>query len=373
MEYEFKSSGNDESLESDGDSITIDNNDYDDYSDENNVDGSKKQGGGGNKQKNKKGKKRDASKKEQKNKNLRADEENEFPEEEDDGPVKRELQEKLNKVFLNYSKFNIQEENFILSHQYFMKMMRDCGLLREKYEKPKENTLTAEQIDITLKKVCPKSASLNTQQFIDFFVTLAQRLYPNDFNKAPRGTVTQIVSHFLNPIVEYINEDQEGKFRYNKVEQSILQTAGEGTDEKTDKIMKSIYPGLLNAYKLYFPQEYNYKGIPKEKIIKESLKSLTNFNIDFDLCTPFLTREKLAIYYNCIYLLKKKIWFSKTKKRKTMKAVMKKKRKKRRKKMTPKKKEKFLLLINLLFIYYVLLTMLSPMINSRNNGKKFQD
>ena len=29
-----------------------------------------------------------------------------------------------------------------------MKIMRDCGLLREKYEKPKGNTLTAEQIDI---------------------------------------------------------------------------------------------------------------------------------------------------------------------------------------------------------------------------------
>ena len=26
--------------------------------------------------------------------------------------------------------------------------------------------------------------------------------------------------------------------------------------------MKSIFPGLLNAYRLYFPQEYNYKGIP---------------------------------------------------------------------------------------------------------------
>ena len=70
----------------------------------------------------------------------------------------------------------------------------------------KDNTLTAEQIDITLKKVCPKSASLTTQQFIDFFVTLAQRLYPNDFNKAPRSTVQQIVDHFLDPIVEYINE-----------------------------------------------------------------------------------------------------------------------------------------------------------------------
>ena len=66
-----------------------------------------------------------------------------------------------------------------------------------------------------------------------------------------------------------------------------------------------MYPGLLNAYKLYFPQEYNYKGISIEKIIKESLKSLIEFNIDFDL-SKFLTREKLAIYYNCIYLLKQK-------------------------------------------------------------------
>ena len=319
MEYDFNAnmSGNDQSIESEGDSITIDNNDYEDYSDEINPEEINNQGNqkskkcqnqkgkkkNGQKQKNKKSQQVEKSQKNNKGMSLGNNDEDY---QDEDEPLKAELQEKLHKVFLNYSKFNIQEENFILSHQYFMKMMRDCGLLREKYEKPKDNTLTAEQIDITLKKVCPKSASLTTQQFIDFFVTLAQRLYPNDFNKAPRNTVQQIVDHFLDPIVEYINEDQEGKFRYNKVEQSIQATAAEGIDEKTEKIMKSMYPGLLNAYKLYFPQEYNYKGIPKEKIIKESLKSLTNFNIDFDLCTPFLTREKLAIYYNCIYLLKQK-------------------------------------------------------------------
>ena len=320
MEYDFNAnmSGNDQSIESEGDNITIDNNDYEDYTDEINQEENNNQGNqikskkgqnqkgkkkNGHKQNNKKSQQGEKSQKN--NKGMQLDNNDDEYHDEDE-PLKAELQEKLHKVFLNYSKFNIQEENFILSHQYFMKMMRDCGLLREKYEKPKDNTLTAEQIDITLKKVCPKSASLNTQQFIDFFVTLAQRLYPNEFNKAPRNTVQQIVDHFLDPIVEYINEDQEGKFRYNKVEQSIQTTAGEGIDEKTDKIMKSMYPGLLNAYKLYFPQEYNYKGIPKEKIIKESLKSLTNFNIDFDLCTPFLTREKLAIYYNCIYFLKQK-------------------------------------------------------------------
>ena len=324
MDYDSNAneSGNDQSLESEGDSITIDNNDYEDYSDEYNPEENQNQGGSQNKSKknqNQKSKKKNAPKNKksqqvEKKKTKPIQDEDEYHDE--DEPLKAELQEKLYKVFLNYSKFNIQEENFILSHQYFMKMMRDCGLLREKYEKPKENTLTAEQIDITLKKVCPKSASLNLQQFIDFFVTLAQRLYPNDFNKAPRNTVTQIVGHFLDPIVEYINLDQEGKFRYNKVEQSILSTVDEGVDEKTEKIMKSIYPGLLNAYKLYFPQEYNYKGIPKEKIIKESLKSLTNFNIDFDLCTPFLTREKLAVYYNCIYLLKEKNLVFKDKKKK---------------------------------------------------------
>ena len=321
MDYESNGNESDnQSMESEGDSITIDNNDYEDYSDEPNPEDDNQDAQNKSKKQNQKSKKN--SKKPQKSQQIEKQKKNKpLPNEDDyqdeDEPLKAELQEKLYKVFLNYSKFNIQEENFILSHQYFMKMMRDCGLLREKYEKAKENTLTAEQIDITLKKVCPKSASLNTQQFIDFFVTLAQRLYPNDFNRAPRNIVSQVVSLFLDPIVEYINLDQEGKFRYNKVEQSINSTAEEGVDEKTEKIMKSIYPGLLNAYKLYFPQEYNYKGIPKEKIIKESLKSLTNFNIDFDLCTPFLTREKLAIYYNCIYLLKQKNLVFKDKKKKS--------------------------------------------------------
>ena len=314
MEYDFNANnGINEQSQSDGDSITIDNNDYDDYSDEIQHDEDNKeekkedaQSPKGQKQetKNPKNKISQQMQKNKKSKDMRT-ENNDNITQEDEEPLKEELQEKLHKVFLNYAKFNVQEENFILSHQYFMKLMKDCGLLREKYEKPRENTLTAEQIDITLKKVCPNNASLNTQQFIDFFVTLSKRLNPLEFNKAPRNTVQQTVEHFLDPIVEQINEDQEGKFRYNKIEQSVLATSAEGVDEKTEKIMKRIYPGLLNAYKLYFPQEYNYKGISIDKIIKESLKSLMEFNIDFDL-SKFLTREKLAIYYNCINLLKQK-------------------------------------------------------------------
>ena len=315
MEYDFNQDYylNDNSQESDGDSITIDNNDYEDYSEEfpneENQNENKQQTNEkeNTKEKQRKSQKNKIDQQGRKNKKSRdmQTENNLNDSQEEEEPLKAELQEKLHKVFLNYAKFNAQEENFILSHQYFMKMMKDCGLLREKYEKPKENTLTAEKIDITLKKVCPNNASLNTQQFIDFFVTLSKRLNPLEFNKAPRNTVQQTVERFLDPIVEIINEDQEGKFRYNKVEQSVLATRAEGVDEKTEKIMKRIYPGLLNAYKLYFPQEYNYKGISIEKLIKQSLKSLIEFNIDFDL-SKFLTREKLAIYYNCIYLLKEK-------------------------------------------------------------------
>ena len=314
MEYDFNANyGLNEQSQSEGDSITIDNNDYDDYSDEIQHDEDNKeekkeddQSPKGQKQetKNPQNKISQQMQKNKKSKDMRT-ENNDNITQEDEEPLKEELQEKLHKVFLNYAKFNVQEENFILSHQYFMKLMKDCGLLRQKYEKPRENTLTAEQIDITLKKVCPNNASLNTQQFIDFFVTLSKRLNPLEFNKTPRNTVQQTVEHFLDPIVEQINEDQEGKFRYNKIEQSVLATSAEGVDEKTEKIMKRIYPGLLNAYKLYFPQEYNYKGISIDKIIKESLKSLMEFNIDFDL-SKFLTREKLAIYYNCINLLKQK-------------------------------------------------------------------
>ena len=50
-----------------------------------------------------------------------------------------------------------------------MKMIKDYDLLKEKYEKHKENLITTEKIDIILKKVYPNNATLNTHQFIDFF------------------------------------------------------------------------------------------------------------------------------------------------------------------------------------------------------------
>ena len=47
MDYDSNAneSGNDQSLESEGDSITIDNNDYEDYSDEYNPEENQNQGG----------------------------------------------------------------------------------------------------------------------------------------------------------------------------------------------------------------------------------------------------------------------------------------------------------------------------------------
>ena len=134
MEYDFNQNyyNNEESLESEGDSITIDNNDYEDYSEEfqneENQNGTKQQSP---EKENEKGKNR----KSQKNRKIKKSgdlqtENNENDSQEDEEPLKAELQEKLHKVFLNYAKFNAQEENFILSHQYFMKMMKDCGLLR---------------------------------------------------------------------------------------------------------------------------------------------------------------------------------------------------------------------------------------------------
>ena len=144
MEYDFNAnmSGNDQSIESEGDSITIDNNDYEDYTDEINQEENNNQGNqikskkgqnqkgkkkNGHKQNNKKSQQGEKSQKN--NKGMQLDNNDDEYHDEDE-PLKAELQEKLHKVFLNYSKFNIQEENFILSHQYFMKMMRDCGLLR---------------------------------------------------------------------------------------------------------------------------------------------------------------------------------------------------------------------------------------------------
>ena len=173
MEYDFNQDYylNDNSQESDGDSITIDNNDYEDYSEEfqneenqneNKQQLNEKENAKEKQRKSQKNKIDQQSRKNKKSRDMQT-ENNLNDSQEEEEPLKAELQEKLHKVFLNYAKFNAQEENFILSHQYFMKMMKDCGLLREKYEKPKENTLTAEKIDITLKKVCPNNASLNTQ------------------------------------------------------------------------------------------------------------------------------------------------------------------------------------------------------------------
>ena len=131
MENDFNANNglNDQSHESDGDSITIDNNDYEEYSDEfqieeNAVEDKKEENDPIKEKKpNPKSQKNKPSQQIQKNKKSRdmRTENNENMSQEEDEPLKAELQEKLNKVFLNYSKFNVQEENFILSHQYFMK------------------------------------------------------------------------------------------------------------------------------------------------------------------------------------------------------------------------------------------------------------
>ena len=202
-------------------------------------------------------------------------------------------------IFLNYSKFSKQEFQFLLHYQSLIKILKAARIMDEFNN---SNTiLKSQDFDLLYKKVNHNSKTLNVNQFNNFLVLMANKLFKKDFETDPKFCISSFIMEFLNPLNELIQQEVlDNPDSEVFIHQSTLNKFSEiQFDNQIIFIINSVLPGLKALYMNFFEMEISkIKNI--EKIYKDSLSQVINFCQFYEIMPFIISLDKLAIYYNLI-------------------------------------------------------------------------
>ena len=113
---------------------------------------------------------------------------------------RKEIKEKIEKIFLNLAKFSEVDNQYYISQLTVNKILKESSLVPE-------NPILIGEIDILFKKINPNKNRLNCDQFLNFLVKLAQKMFPTDFKKDNIKTVNAFLGDFFDNYNSMIEKD----------------------------------------------------------------------------------------------------------------------------------------------------------------------
>lgn len=202
-------------------------------------------------------------------------------------------------IFLNYSKFSKEEYQFLLHYQSLVKILKAANIMDDKNNK--KTLLKMQEYDLLYKKVNQNSKNINVNQFNNFLVLLANKLFKKEFEIDPKICIFNFIMEFFNPLNDLIQQEvSENPESEAFIHQSTLNKFSEiRFDNQIIFIINSVLPGLKTLYINFFEME-NSKLLDVEKIYRDSLSSIIKFCQVYEIMPYIISLDKLAIYFNLI-------------------------------------------------------------------------
>jgi hypothetical protein len=219
----------------------------------------------------------------------------------------------LLKIFMNISNFNKDENCYYLSYRALSNFLKNINLVNEK-----ELKLT--DVDIMLQKINPNGNRLNSENFLDLILHIAEFLDKNFFEN-PKISVTNLVKKYFENFAKNLENfennknDKNDKFlstisssnhpknenniilnNYQNLENFILNFS---LNEEIKEILNSVYFALKEIYLTYFHYENN-NYTDRERIIQGSYENLIELGKDFGFIPYIFSMKQISIYWNLI-------------------------------------------------------------------------
>ena len=83
---------------------------------------------------------------------------------------KEEIINNMNIIFLNYATYSIKKNLYLISVENIIKLIKDIGFLFD--------LIKLYQIDLLIKKVCPKLKYIIFEDFMSILIKIAQKAFP---------------------------------------------------------------------------------------------------------------------------------------------------------------------------------------------------
>ena len=195
----------------------------------------------------------------------------------------------MNIIFKNYATYSSKKNIYLISIENIIKILREIKILPE--------LIKLYQIDIIIKKICPKIKYIVLDDFVNIFIKIAQKIFPKEF----RTNKDLLLNHFFHNIFTFYNSilneelaplNEILKYSYS----SILSLMNIVPDDSQILVLNSLLYTLNEIYEKYFVNNKSSKNIDNNP----NLSNLFYFCKDFEVF-PFIFNEtQIITYYNTV-------------------------------------------------------------------------
>ena len=204
---------------------------------------------------------------------------------------KEEILNNMNIIFLNYSTYSFSKKLNLISIENIIKILKNIGFLPE--------LIKLYQIDILIKKVCPKIKYIIFEDFMNIFIKIAQKIFPKEY----RTNKDLLLNHFFHSIfslyeIILVEETVPLKALLKYPYSSIISVMNIIPDDSQILVLNSLLYTLNEIYERYFIYNVNINpGFDKNR----SLSNLFDFCKDFEIMPFILNNEtQIMTYFNAI-------------------------------------------------------------------------
>lgn len=195
-------------------------------------------------------------------------------------------------IFLNNSSYFPKKQQYLMSMENLIKIIKNFGII------PKEIKLY--ELDILVRKVCPKTNLISYENFMDILIKIAEKLFPKEYKK-DKSLVKNFFFHNIFLSYNEIIFDNSTtlrdllKYQYS----SLAYLLNIIPEDSQILVMNSLLYTLNEIYEKYFI--YNYYSNNNNYLYENgNLNNLFNFCRDFEILPFIISETQIVTYYNLV-------------------------------------------------------------------------
>ena len=186
----------------------------------------------------------------------------------------------LLKLFIYYSNLGERNKAGLISQSNFLQMLKESKII--------SGPFTTESADLLIRGTLKKKKLCEFQDFLDMFIKISERLYPEEFPTMKTECLLRILSCHLAPLYSLL------------LSQNAILNLEISLTPPLLEILSSIKPYLLGLYKLYFPWELK----SDESVVilnKKSEKGLFSLLHKYQVYPEIITRNLFSLLWQNLF------------------------------------------------------------------------
>jgi hypothetical protein len=193
---------------------------------------------------------------------------------------KEEIKRYIHLIFMNNAMYVPKKNIYLMTFENFLKNIKNFGII--------PNELKRFELDILIKRICPKAKFMTEKNFMDILIQIAQKIFQKEYQNNKNLVVNYFFHNIFlnyNDIIFHKNCSLVELLKYPY--SSIVYLLNTVPSDAQILILNSLLYTLNEIFEKYFGKKGN-------------LDNLFNFCKDFEILPYILNDTQIVTYYNLV-------------------------------------------------------------------------